>query len=44
MGPSTYQIISNSKKHLRPLQRFSYALGISLSIMELLQPDFFITF
>ena len=32
---SSFQIISYSKKHLCPLQLLSYALEISLSIMEL---------
>ena len=42
--PSTcFQIISYSKRYLCPLQLLSYALKISLSIMELQWPEFLIT-
>ena len=40
---SSFQIISFSKRHLCPLQLLSYALEISLSIMELQGPEFLIT-
>ena len=39
---SSFQIISYSKRHLYPLQLLSYALEISLSIMELQWPEFLI--
>ena len=39
---SSFQIISLSKRHLCPLQLLSYALKISLSIMELQGPEFLI--
>ena len=38
---SSFQIISYSKRQLCPLQLLSYALEISLSIMELQGPQFF---
>ena len=38
---SSFQIISYSKSHLCPLQILSYALEISLYIMELQWPEFF---
>ena len=42
-GPSAcFLIISYSKRHLCPLQFLSYALEISLSIMELQGPEFLI--
>ena len=40
---SSFQITACSKRHLCPLQLLSYALEISLSIMELQGPEFFIT-
>ena len=40
---SSFQIIVFSKRHLCPLQLLSYALEISLSIMELQWPGFLIT-
>ena len=40
---SSFQIISSSKRHLCPLQLVSYALEMSLSIMELQGPEFLIT-
>ena len=36
-------IISYSKRHLYPLQLLSYALEISLPIMDLQWPEFLIT-
>ena len=39
---SSFQSISFSKRHLCPLQLFSYALLISLSITELQWPEFVI--
>ena len=39
---SSFQIISFSERHLCPLQLLPYALEISLSIMELQGPEFFI--